>query len=303
MLIGSTVLSAVMMKYMLGYNDINGTCIDGGANHKCFSFNAALLYGAIVSATDPVAVVALLKELGAPKQLSTLIEGESLLNDGTAMVVFAVLVLIVRGPEEPLTFPDIMVKFLVLSGGGPILGLIFGVIVRFLLNRIHRNFVLEVNTTIAFTYAMFYIAEFLDLGLSGILALVTFGLYMSYSGKTSISSQSYHALHHVWGYVGFAAETIIFILSGIIIGDKIIVDQFQSQDPAEVPAIDFTDIMKVLAAYVLLHFIRFLMILLFWPALMNMGYGMSFNQVLLGSYAGLRGAVGMSLALMVFADK
>jgi solute carrier family 9 (sodium/hydrogen exchanger), member 10/11 len=78
---------------------------------------------------------------------------------------------------------------LILSGGGPILGLIFGLIVSNLLKRIHNNFVLEVNTTVAFAYAMFYIAEFLSsetskFKLSGILALVTFGLYMSFSGKT-----------------------------------------------------------------------------------------------------------------------
>lgn len=132
--------------------------------------------------------------------------------------------------------------------------------------------------------------------------MVTFGLYMSYQGKTSISTQSTHALHHVWGYIGFAAETIIFILSGIIIGERIIVDQFQSVDLDKVPPIDFTDVVKVAAAYILLHFIRFFMILLFWPILRKIGYGMTFNQVLLASYAGLRGAVGMSLALMVFAD-
>lgn len=115
-----------------------------------------------------------------------MIEGESLLNDGTAMVVFAVLNEIVGG--RVFTFGEVILKFLILSGGGPILGLIFGRIVTWVLKRIHKNFVLEVNTTIAFTYAMFFVAEFLDLGISGILALVTFGLYMSYSGKTAISS-------------------------------------------------------------------------------------------------------------------
>jgi len=68
MLIGSTVLSAFMMRNILGYNDTNAICVhENGNKLKCFSWNAALLYGAIVSATDPVAVVALLKELGAPK--------------------------------------------------------------------------------------------------------------------------------------------------------------------------------------------------------------------------------------------
>jgi len=59
----------------------------------------------------------------------------------------------------------------------------------------------------------------------------------------------------------------------------------------------------VIAAYVMLHFIRFFMILLFWPVLKRIGYGMTFNQVLLASYAGLRGAVGLSLAMIVFSDE
>lgn len=155
MLLVSTFLSAVMMKYVLGYSENENP-------NRNFPFNAALLYGAIVSATDPVAVVALLKELGAPKQLSTLIEGESLLNDGTAMVVYAVLVDIVAGEHK--TFWQVIKKFVILSGGGPVLGLITGMLVSFLLKRIHNNFVLEVNTTISFAYAMFWFAEFFKFG-------------------------------------------------------------------------------------------------------------------------------------------
>lgn len=74
-LIASTFLSAFVMRYVLWYQGE-------------FTFSAAIMFGAIISATDPVAVVALLKELGASRRLATLIEGESLLNDGTAMVVF-----------------------------------------------------------------------------------------------------------------------------------------------------------------------------------------------------------------------
>lgn len=85
MLLLSTFLSALMMKYILGYSGDE------------FPFSAAILFGSIISATDPVAVVCLLKELGASKRLSTMIEGESLLNDGTAMVVFLVVLDIVEG--------------------------------------------------------------------------------------------------------------------------------------------------------------------------------------------------------------
>ena len=84
MLIGSTFLSAVMMTYIFQYTGD-------------FTWEASLMYGSIISATDPVAVVALLKELGASKRLATMIEGESLLNDGTAMVIFLVLLDLVEG--------------------------------------------------------------------------------------------------------------------------------------------------------------------------------------------------------------
>ncbi len=79
----ATFLTGLCMRFILGYNEDN---TDGK-----FTWSAANLFGAIASATDPVAVVALLKELGASKKLATIIEGESLLNDGTAYVVFLVL--------------------------------------------------------------------------------------------------------------------------------------------------------------------------------------------------------------------
>ena len=96
----------------------------------------------------------------------------------------------------------------------------------FILKRIHNNFVLEVNTTIFGSYLIFFLAEATPLGVSGILALVALGLYMTRSGKTRISAESEHSVHHVWGYIGFIAETIIFILTGLILGERIIMDSF-----------------------------------------------------------------------------
>ena len=244
MLLIGTGLSALMMRYILGYNG------------EEFPWSAALLYGSIISATDPVAVVSLLKELGASKRLATMIEGESLLNDGTAMVVFLVLLDIVEG--NPATIWGVVFKFIRLSIGGPLLGFIVGIIVEQILARIHNQFVLEVNTTIYASYLMFFLAESTNLKVSGILALVAFGLYMTFSGKTKISAESEHAVHHVWGYIGFVAETLIFILSGIIMGERASADD---------NLIGYKDYIKLLIAYVLLHFIRFFCILIFYPAL------------------------------------
>ena len=103
--------------------------------------------------------------------------------------------------------------------------------------------------------------------MSGILAIVSLGLYMTKSGRTRISTQSEHAVHHVWGYIGFVAETVVFILSGLIMGKRATDD----------PLIGASDYFKLLASYVILHFIRFFMILIFWPILRKIGYGMSFS--------------------------
>jgi len=89
MLIFATFATAATMFYALFFN----------SEENNFTFTECLLFGSIISATDPVAVVALLKELGVSKRISTLIEGESLLNDGTALVLFLVLEKFVEGEE------------------------------------------------------------------------------------------------------------------------------------------------------------------------------------------------------------
>ena len=173
MLIGSTYLSALMMTYIFGYTGD-------------FTWEASLMYGSIVSATDPVAVVALLKELGASKRLATMIEGESLLNDGTAMVIFLVLIDLVEG--NTLTSGEIAVMFVRLSFGGILLGMAGGVVLSQILKRIHNDAVLEMNSTIFASYLIFYLAESTPIHVSGILAIVALGLYMTNTGKTWISA-------------------------------------------------------------------------------------------------------------------
>jgi NhaP-type Na+/H+ or K+/H+ antiporter len=79
-----------------------------------------------------------------------------------------------------------------------------------------------VNSTIFTAYLIFFLAEDTPIHVSGILAIVTLGLYMTRSGRTMISAESEHSVHHVWGYIGYIAETIIFILTGLILGERIV---------------------------------------------------------------------------------
>ena len=123
-----------------------------------------------------------MKELGVSRRLSTMIEGESLLNDGTAMVVFLVVFDIVKG--ESMGVADILIKFCRLSFGGPILGVIWGIIMSSWLKRIHNDSVLEVNLTVFGSYLLFFVAENTAVHVSGILAMVALGFYMTNKGKT-----------------------------------------------------------------------------------------------------------------------
>jgi NhaP-type Na+/H+ or K+/H+ antiporter len=269
-------LTALIMFYLL-----NGT---GAAE---MPFEACILFGAIVSATDPVAVVSLLKELGAPKQLATMIEGESLLNDGTAFVVFLIAKDLLLGKCIP---PLVMGgTFLRLAFGGVLLGLISAEFLKLWLGRLHNQPVLEVNLTICFTYLTFFVAEIPTIHVSGILAVVTLGLWMAREGKTTISHDSEQAVHSVWSVLGFGAETLVFLLAGIMIGYHNI--------------ISFENVGKSIVLWICLVIIRFVLLMMFLPCMQRMGYKMDWRHAALMTWGGLRGALAVFLALIVVNEK
>ena len=200
MLVFCTFATAVSMYWVLGFQ----------SDENKMTWMTCVLFGAINSATDPVAVVSLLKELGVTVRISTLIEGESLLNDGTALVLFIVLQDLAQGDDK--TAGEIAGMFCQMSIGGPLLGIAFGYLMSFTLSRIHNEPILESNLTVCMPYVLFYIAELHDVHVSGILALVAMGLYMTNRGRTRISVESEEAIHAIWHYIGFVAETLIFLI-------------------------------------------------------------------------------------------
>jgi len=118
--------------------------------------------------------------------------------------------------------------FLSLTVGGVVLGLIIGFISSLALKKVFNDEILVINITFVSGFLAFFLAETVaaELGftISGIMTLISLGLFMSAFGKTRINPETEHALHNVWGYVVYAAETIIFFLAGVIVGYKVIND-------------------------------------------------------------------------------
>ena len=126
--------------------------------------------------------------------------------------------------------------------------------------------------------------------MSGIIGLVGCGVYMSQKGKTqAISSESEHSIHAVWSYIGFVAETVIFMLTGLILGEVCVSSEH----------FEWYWILQLLGLYVSLHIVRFGFLLLVMPIFKNTGYEFTIRHCALVSYGGLRGAVGLALALIV----
>lgn len=155
------------------------------------------MLGSIISSTDPVAIVALLKSLGASYKFSSLIEGESLFNDGSAMVFFTIFSALTKGRSNSLL--EVIYSFGRLSVGGPLFGFVIGFLISKWLRRIVNDEILIINITFVMCYLLFFFSE-TYFNVSGILALVTLGLFMSSMGKTRIHHEAEHSLHVVWSF-------------------------------------------------------------------------------------------------------
>ena len=183
----------------------------------------ALLVGAIVAPTDPIAVIALFQQLGVPDRLRILVEGESIFNDGTGGAAYE-LVLAVLLPTLGLaevsgnpSFQNapalgIMAEVLWLIFGGFLLGLGVGWLVSHLLRRIDDRLVV-ITITIAVAYGMYVLGT--ALSTSGLLAVVGAGLVMgSYGRKHAMSPRTIEAADDVWEFINYLANSLLFLLLG-----------------------------------------------------------------------------------------
>jgi CPA1 family monovalent cation:H+ antiporter len=200
--IASTALVAFVLTPVFGLLGLSG---------MAFDWKVGLVFGALISATDPVAVVALFRTMRAPRRLTLLLDAESLLNDGTAIVFFTLSLSLLSGTAT--TASALALQFLSIVGVGALVGATIGAVVALLTRKIDDPMIQITLTTIA-AYGSFVSAE--TLHASGVIATVAAGMLCGnfgvrgggMSASTRVASESF------WEYVVFALNSIVFLLVG-----------------------------------------------------------------------------------------
>lgn len=175
----------------------------------------ALLLGAILSATDPVAVVSIFRQLGVPERLTVLVEGESLFNDATSLVLATILIgLLVSGDFSSQVLFDGHAEFFVVFSGGILVGLVLALMTGFALGQVESDPTIEITLTTILAYCSFVIAEHV-FHVSGIMAVVAAGLTLGSWGRSKISPSTSDFLKQFWGYLAYVANALIFLMVGL----------------------------------------------------------------------------------------
>jgi CPA1 family monovalent cation:H+ antiporter len=180
------------------------------SSHGGFTLSQGLVFGALIAATDPIAVVAIFRELHVPVRLATLVEGESLLNDGTSIVLLSLLLAVVTGASSGIG--PLALQFILIVGGGGLLGFAAGALASKLIFRID-DAVIEITITVITAYGTFALAE--QIGVSGVIATVVAAMHCgTYGWNEGMSHKTRVALEAFWEYMAFALNSVVFLLIG-----------------------------------------------------------------------------------------
>ena len=246
-----------------------------------WNWNYALMFGALISATDPVAVVALLRELGTSKRFSTLVDAESMLNDGTGIVLFMLFYGAYTAAGAPSS-PVLDCLFVVAVGA--LLGWLLARLTIWSLGQVGGDAAVQNSAIIVGAYITFIAAQAF-MNVSGVIALVAFGLTISYVGRPHLKPEVHRFMQSFWELASYIANTLIFIIVGIVIAAKV--------------DITWQSIVILFAVYIGINLVRAAMVLILYPIMKKCGYGLTLRESVILVWGGLRGALGLTLALMV----
>ena len=246
----------------------------------------ALLLGAIVATTDPSAVVAIFRELGAPARLTRLLEGESLLNDAAAIVLFSILVgMLTDGTRTD--FAAGVVRFAEALLGGVVLGAIGGRLFGTILPFLGGSRLAEVTLSVALPYVVYLLAEQL-FDVSGVVAVVSAGLIAGAIGRVRLAPDNWRYLERVWEQTGFWASSLIFVSASTLV-------------PRLLTGVHLEDSWLLLIAITAALASRMAVLFGLLPLLsaLHLSQKVSATYKLAIAWGGLRGAVTLALALAV----
>jgi len=193
-----------------------GTALSSGLD---LALPVALLFGALISATDPVAVVAVFQELGVPRRLLTLVEGESLLNDGVAIVAYEILVVAALGGT--VSVAGGVGDFLLVFAGGTALGLLLGLVAAAVLPWLPA--LPAATLSLAVAYGSFVLADDV-LGFSGVMATVSAGLVLGALAPSRASAEVRQTWATLWESLDYVANAVLFLLIGLAIDPVLLAD-------------------------------------------------------------------------------
>jgi CPA1 family monovalent cation:H+ antiporter len=237
--LGATLFSTFFIGFVL-----YGFCLLIGIQ---FDLIYCLLFGALISPTDPIAVLAIVKKLNAPQRVSTQVEGESLFNDGFGLVIFVTLFTIAFGTEAP-TLGSVTALFLQEAIGGIVYGFVLGLVFHFLISSTDDHS-MELLLTIGIPTAGYAFAEFLHV--SGPLSMVVSGIMIgNWTRYIGFSKQSEEHLDHFWELVDEFLNGVLFLL----IGMSMLLFQFHQEDwimmAVSVPLVLCARYLSVALAYI-----------------------------------------------------
>ncbi|HUP45713.1 MAG TPA: sodium:proton antiporter, partial [Thermoanaerobaculia bacterium] len=238
----------------------------------------AMLFGALISPTDPIAVLGILKKTGAPKTLETKIAGESLFNDGVGVVIFLVLLQMVSG-SHPVT-PFHVVRLLLQEAAG---GILFGIVIGYITYRMLKsvdNYQVEVLLTLALVAGGYALA--LKLHLSGPIAIVVAGLMIGNTGRRlAMSDTTREHLDTFWELVDEILNAILFVLIGLEVLILTFTERYLLAGAMLIPLVLLARFLSVSAPLLLLRPFRD-----FTP-----------GAIKILTWGGLRGGISVALAL------
>lgn len=248
----------------------------------------AMVFGALIAATDPVAVVALFRRLGAPKRLQVLLEAESLFNDGTAIVMFNIMLAIAglaTHGESAISVDSGLgawiAEFLKVAGGGVLAGIVLGMFASQIIGRIDDALV-ETTLTTVLAFGSYLVGEHI-LGVSGVLAVVTAGIVNGNVGPSGMSATTRVVVFNFWEYAAFLANSFIFLLIGLTID---IVDLLNN-----LPSIGIAILAVLLARAVGIYGL----------SVFNRDISTKWKHIMY--WGGLRGAIALALVLTLTAER